>query len=193
MADGEAFDINTSLTLFGNSSLTEVQCVELPDWGFVAGIVMGVFGSVGINIGQNIQANGLAALPPELLDKPHKSKTWLKGLALFIGFSMLNFAAFALAPASILTPLESIQLVTNVFYNKFINKTRISRKLVAGTSCAVIGTVFTIVFGPPNADCSSVTILSDNWTKVPWITYLCARLIMPPLPFVRPHLSTAAR
>ncbi len=74
---------------------------------------MGVFGSIGINVGQNMQAGGIAKLPDEDKMKPHKSRMWIQGMIVFVSFSMLNFAALALAPASILTPLESIQFVTS--------------------------------------------------------------------------------
>ena len=39
------------------------ECAELPEWGFAIGVCMGVVGSIGINIGQNIQALGLQELP----------------------------------------------------------------------------------------------------------------------------------
>ena len=40
-------------------------CSELPSFGIYVGVVMGVFGSIGINIGQNMQASGLQKLPVE--------------------------------------------------------------------------------------------------------------------------------
>jgi hypothetical protein len=120
----------------------EAHCAgeALPEWGFWVGVGMyarpalqpqasaarahtvdvytryrrGVLGSIGINIGQNIQATGLQKLPEFQRAKPCNSRQWVVGLSIFIAFSMLNFAALALAPASILTPLESIQFVTNV-------------------------------------------------------------------------------
>lgn len=91
-------------------------CNALPEWGGAVGVVMGVFGSIGINVGQNLQAAGIQKLPEESRHKPQKSRQWRLGLGIFITFSMLNFAALALAPASVLTPLESIQFVTNVVY-----------------------------------------------------------------------------
>ena len=32
------------------------ECGELPEGGFIIGVVMGIFGSIGINVGQNIRA-----------------------------------------------------------------------------------------------------------------------------------------
>ena len=76
------------------------------------GIIMGVFGSVGINVGQNIQANGIQTLPPEQRNRPWKAKQWVTGLAIFLTFSIINFSALTFAPAAVLTPLESIQFIT---------------------------------------------------------------------------------
>ena len=52
---------------------------------------------------------------------------WIFGLLIFIAFSLLNFAALALAPTGILTPLESIQFVTNIAWNRFVNHKAVSR------------------------------------------------------------------
>ena len=153
-----------------------ITCEELPAWGAGIGVMMGVFGSIGINVGQNMQAQGLSALPDELKTSPHKSKMWLWGMGIFVSFSMLNFAALALAPASILTPLESIQFVTNIAYNKVINKATISWPMLAGTAITVLGTVFTVVFGPPGGGCHSVEMLEEFWTRPVWWVYLVVTL-----------------
>ena len=75
-------------------------CAELPDYGLVLGVLMGVVGSIGINIGQNLQAAGLQKLPELERAKPCKSRMWQVGLAIFIAFSLVNFAALALATAN---------------------------------------------------------------------------------------------
>ena len=153
-----------------------LKCQALPAWGFGVGVLMGVAGSIGINVGQNIQATALDELPDELKSKPHKSKLWLWGMVIFIIFSLINFAALALAPASILTPLESIQFVTNIFYNKFVNKKMISWAMQGGTWLTVLGTVFTVIFGPVGVPCHSVRTLENYWSKPTWLVYLIISL-----------------
>ena len=112
------------------------------DLGFAIGVGMGVIGSIGINVGQNLQAAGIQSLDMELRTQPHKSKTWIIGTVVFVMFSLINFAALALAPASVLMPLESIQFVTNVVYNRLINKAVVSMRMNAGVACACAGTSF---------------------------------------------------
>eukprot|EP00966_Prymnesium_polylepis_P205344 4758393-Prymnesium_polylepis.1 len=46
---------------------------------------------------------------------------WVAGMTIFIVGSMVNFAAFSFASSSILVPLEAVQLVVNVAFNKFVN------------------------------------------------------------------------
>ena len=149
-------------------------CEALPEWGFVIGVIMGVFGSIGINIGQNVQASALQALPELERLRPCQSKKWIAGLVVFIAFSMLNFAALALAPASILTPLESIQFVTNVVYNRFVNHAIVSKRMLFGVGLSLIGTVLSVVFGAGGGGgCNSLEQLAAYWTTNPlWWIYL---------------------
>ena len=153
-------------------------CAELPDYGLVLGVLMGVVGSVGINIGQNIQASGLQKLPDLERAKPCKSRMWQIGLAIFITFSLVNFAALALAPASILTPLESIQFVTNVIYNKFVNKAVVSQRMVLGVGLALVGTVLSVVFGASSGGCHSLQTLESFWLQWAWWLYLGSSLLL---------------
>ena len=92
----------------------------------VIGVTMGLIASISINSGQNLQALGLNS--EEARAKPYTSKIWCIGMAVFITGSFLNFAAFSFAASSILVPLEAVQFVTNVGFNKFINKTLLQQQ-----------------------------------------------------------------
>ena len=98
------------------------------------GITLGVLGSVFINTGNNLQSLGMAQLEVRY----HKlaaeeegnkkcdgkdedeagdgeidtceSPTWVIGTVIFVTGALLNFAAFAFAPQSILAALEGIQV-----------------------------------------------------------------------------------
>ena len=127
---------------------------------------------MGINVGQNMQAAGISELGEDACDRPWLSRQWVAGQILFILFSLLNFAAFALAPASILTPLESIQFVTNVFYNRFINHLVASRGMLAGVALAVLGSALSVTFGAQTAGCRTLGELSSFWLGGMWWSYL---------------------
>ena len=171
-----------------SSSSDEVAggCQALPSWGLLVGVAMGVAGSIGINIGQNLQAAGIMKLEEQKAMaiakgvekaatdfKPHKSRQWIVGLVIFIAFSLINFAAFALAPASVLTPLESIQFVTNIFYNRFVNRVRITRDMYLGVTITVVGTILTVVFGPEGgSSCHSIATLEGYWRSWLWWAWM---------------------
>lgn len=152
-----------------------IACDETPAWGLPLGIAMGVFGSVGINIGQNIQASGLMELPIEQRATPFKSLKWRIGLATFAISAIVNFAALALAPAAVLTPLESIQFISNIAWNSLINHVRVSRKMVVGTALTMVGTVISVIFGSGGgAACYTPEELASYWTNAGWWLYLGA-------------------
>lgn len=141
-------------------------CQELPAWGVPVGIAMGTVASIGINIGQNLQADGIRNLPESQREtQPWKSKKWQVGQGVFVSFSIVNFAALALAPASVLVPLESIQFVTNVAYSRIVHKTQVPIRMLAGVFCAVAGTVLSVVFGASGSGCHTLSELEWAWRE----------------------------
>ena len=152
---------------------TSRTCIKFPPALFPIGVVMGVFGSIGINVGQNLQADGIQQLPGEQRESEQwRSPKWRLGMALFISFSILNFVALAFAPASVLVPLESIQFVTNVAYSSLVHKKTVPRRMGAGVGLACLGTVFTVVFGAPGGGCHSIAVLESSWATGSWWFYV---------------------
>ncbi len=69
---------------------TTVVCQSLPPAGIYVGVAMGVLGSIGINIGQNLQASGLRLLSlQDRTKRPWKSRKWIFGMSMFILFSLI--------------------------------------------------------------------------------------------------------
>jgi len=151
-------------------------CEPLPEGAAPFGIALGSLASVGINIGQNMQADGIKALPLAQQMTPYKSRVWIIGETVFIACSIVNFAALALAPASVLVPLESIQFITNVAYSRIVHKARIPPRMIFGVLLAVVGTVLTVVFGAAGSGCHSLAELEWAWTSYLWWVYLTITL-----------------
>ena len=137
---------------------------------------MGVIGSIGINIGQNLQASGMQALPEEDRARPSRSRLWRTGTTIFATFALINFSALAIAPASVLTPLESIQFVTNIVYNRTVNKKAISHRMLIGVGCTLVGTVMSVIFGAESKDCPTLSALKQYWAGPAWIVFLVVTL-----------------
>ena len=137
----------------------------------ILGIVIHVVGSVGINIGQNIQAMALDALGDQQ-HKPWKSKLWVIGMATFAVSSIVTFGALALASASILVPLESVQFVVNIAFNKIIRKKSITPKMYAGVVMIMAGIALFVIFGPNEGVCFAEPELRGFWTSPTWWVYM---------------------
>lgn len=133
----------------------------------IVGIIIHIVGSVGINTGQNLQSlalqkHGLGIQPS--CAQLRQNRLWIFGTAMFVSFSILNFVALTLAPASILVPLESVQFVTNVMFGKFVRKVPIPNRMLMGVVSMVCGTALAVLFGPLESFCFSEPILINYWT-----------------------------
>lgn len=161
------------------------------------GIMMGILGSIGINIGNNMQALGLSIQQRDQRTK--KPPVWYIGTAIFLSASIINcsqlplpnllpvarrvrlhrkvapaFAvvAFGFAPAAILAPLESIQFVANVVFGRVVNKANITFRMYAGSFLIVAGTTVSIAFGPKSVYKFGLHHLKCFWVAPGWIFYL---------------------
>ena len=117
-------------------------------WFIGAGL--SVLGSVGSNLGINIQKYSFlqnSKLPVEQQRVYTRQPGWAVGLALVILGSVGDFAALALAAQSIITPIGSVTLVANMVFAHFWLKETLSRRDLTGTVLIIAGSVLTVSFG----------------------------------------------
>eukprot|EP00900_Chrysochromulina_parva_P022243 jgi/Chrpa1/4652/Chrysochromulina_OHIO_Genome00018068-RA len=150
----------------------------LPTWGVPFGVILSTVASIGINIGQNMQAQGINRLTEEQKSAPQQSRLWVIGMLVFIFSSLFNFVALAFAPASILTPIESIQFVTNIMYNRVYNGAPVSPLMVTGVTCAVVGTCLTVFFGAQGEKCFQGDYMEGLWRGPAWLVYFIGTMII---------------
>ena len=143
---------------------------EVPGWSVPVGIVMGLSASVGINVGNNIQAMALAQMQEKEVEK--KPRIFWVGTAIFAIASILNFVAFGFAPAAVLAPLESVQFVSNLMFARFVNNEHVSLRMCAGSGLVITGTIVAIVVGPSSVAKLSIADLKALWIEPAWIGYL---------------------
>ena len=86
-----------------NDIMDEAVRHELRRRCTILGVIIHIVGSIGINIGQNLQALALA----NGVTNKCKSKMWLIGLGVFGVASIVTFGALALASASMATSSRS--------------------------------------------------------------------------------------
>ena len=141
------------------------------------GILLGLCGSIMINVGNNVQALGMGLdAAQQDLDVKERSKRpkvlWITGTVTFIVGSVINFVAFVFAAASVLAPLEAIQFVSNLVFARFVTKVPVSRRMVAGSALIVAGTVGAVAGGPMTVTSFTIPQLRGFWESPAWIAYV---------------------
>ncbi|KAL1525925.1 hypothetical protein AB1Y20_020751 [Prymnesium parvum] len=137
------------------------------------GIFLGITASIGINIGNNIQSLGLQRQAEQ-----KGSRLFATGTVIFVTASVVNFAAFAFAPAAILAPLESFQFVSNLFFNHYVNKKVITRRMITGVSMVIVGCGTAVGLGPNEVYEFTLMKLVDFWTEPAWCGYLVGIMLL---------------
>jgi len=152
-----------------------------------AGIVLGLAGSIAINVGNNLQSRGMFLLEEERIRTTSTfgaggndqeidactSTMWVCGTVVFVTGALLNFASYGFAPQSLLATLESIQFVTNLFLGKWMQKKVIVRKMYFGTFTTVLGTILAVSFSSKiGARIEVIADLARLWGNGLWISYL---------------------
>jgi len=94
------------------------------------------------------------------------------GTSIFIFGSFINFAAFALAAASVLAPLEAVQFITNLVFGKIVHGHTISGKMKVGSFLTAIGTIVAIACGPMSVYEFEIDDLLCFWQSPLWIAYV---------------------
>ena len=143
-------------------------------WSVIVGIMLGLGASIGINVGNNIQslAMGKEVDDDDFLGKKRKKKMFIGGTVLFASASIVNFVAFAFAPAAVLAPLEAIQFVSNLIFNRFVCKREITRRMVIGSCLIILGVVGAIVCGPRGGAEFTISQLIGFWAHELWLGFL---------------------
>jgi hypothetical protein len=86
---------------------------------FFLGVLMGLYGSIGVNTGQNLQSSEFFGNAGEAESNrtPSNRRWFIIGTTIFASAAIINFVAFSFAPTSVLQPLEGSQFIANVVFN----------------------------------------------------------------------------
>lgn len=141
------------------------------------GITLGLAASVAINLGQNLKAD-------------FEDRRWLTGQILFVGGAIVNFVAFAFAPASVLAPLEGAQFVTSFLYSFFFKraalydkareeyKMKAVRQIGGGTALVVVGIALPVAFLPATVAIFDDTAIWCFWRGTTWWIYFSCTTVV---------------
>ena len=107
----------------------------------------------------------------------------IAGTTIFLFGSLINFAAFAFAAASVLAPLEAVQFITNLVFGKCVHGLAISRRMQLGSALTAVGVGVAVGCGPMSVFEFSMDDLLCFWRDPFWLlfvgcAYAAALLIM---------------
>ena len=130
-------------------------------------MVLAVIGNIIINIGMNSMkhAHNINSDPETGKPIKHFSRIpwWWAGMLGIVGGEVGNLIAYGYAPASIVTPIGSIGVVTNVILTTFVLKERLTLRILVGVGLVIAGIAMTVIFAP----LSMIFVGSSNlWTDV---------------------------
>ena len=97
--------------------------------------------------------------------------TWQCGLALVIIGSLFDFAALAFASQSLIAPLGSLTLVSNVFLAPLLLKEKLSRRDVICTLVIVVGAALAVSCASHDDSTQSVSAMFSNFLRIQFIAY----------------------
>jgi len=141
-----------------------------------AGAILAAVGSIASNLGVNVQKFSFlknAKLEPAE-QKPYvKQPLWAVGLVLVISGSLCDFAALALAAASIVSPIGALTLVSNIAFAHFGLKEILSKRDLFGTCLILLGSVLSVAFGNHTEQTYTMDELRELYTATGFIVYAC--------------------
>ena len=130
------------------------------------GVAIGICGSIFINIGNNLVA--MSGAQPE-----SAGRLATIGWLVFAFGTVCVLIAFAFAAAAVVAPLESLQFVVNLIFNRLVKGIELTCRMVGGTLLILIGTAIVVFNGPK--DHSLVTplrTLEAYWWSPLWLSWL---------------------
>lgn len=126
-----------------------------PKYIWIFGVFLAALGSVISNLGVSIQK--LTHLKYGKTVKNGKKKEiwkhglWWLGLSLVVVGSMADFSALSFTPQSLVAPLGSMTLVSNVIFAPYLLNEKITKRDLMGTATILVGSVVTVVFADHNS------------------------------------------
>ncbi len=96
----------------------------------------------------------------------YKSKVWVLGLALIILGSAADFAALAFGAQSIIAPLGSLTLVSNVFFAPCLLGEKLTQRDVFATAAIVTGASIAIIFASHKDTIYGCALRAQRWDRL---------------------------
>ena len=148
---------------------------------WILGVILAIFGSAGSNFGQNIQKYSLTYYNRRRKDKVspyYKQPLWLVGLLFMVVCSLCDLIALSMAAQSIIAPLGSVTLITNLLFGHLWLKEDLGKKELGGTLAILLGSILTVSFGNHYEPSYNLAHILKLWKNADFIFFLILLLLI---------------
>jgi len=153
----------------------------MSDYLWIVGAALSIVGSIFSNLGVNVQKysqNKEAERPKDKQRVYYKQGLWVVGIVLVVLGSLGDFWALSMAAQSIVAPIGSITLVTNVLFARFGLKEELTRMDIIGTALVIIGSVTSVAFGNHESKEYTLDELKKLYQATGFIVYIVLMVIV---------------
>lgn len=147
---------------------------------WLVGAGLSIIGSIFSNLGVNVQKysqNKEAERPKDQQRVYYKQGFWVMGIILVVLGSLGDFWALSMAAQSIVAPIGSITLVTNVLFARFGLHEELTRMDVIGTALVIVGSVLSVAFGNHESKEYTLDQLKELYQATGFIVYIVLMVI----------------
>ena len=141
---------------------------------FWVGVVSAVFGSIILNFGLNIQKLAfvkLARLPPAKRVKVYCFPLWIFGFIVFAIGNAGDAIGLAFTAQSIITPIGSVSLVSNLVFAWLLVGESLDRVTVSATLLIVLGVVMIVASGDQRCTNFTLEALMSRFRQSAFLTF----------------------
>ena len=114
-------------------------------------MILAILGNIVINVGMNCMKHAHNLIQnPEVSSQRHflRMPWWWAGILFIVFGELANLTAYGYAPAAIVTPMGSVGVVTNVFITTFLLKEPLTKQILIGAACVILGSVVVVGYAP---------------------------------------------
>jgi len=158
------------------------------NYSWLVGVVLAALGSFVSNLGVTLQklhhiqsakssSSSSSSTAESSRGDYYKQALWRVGLALVVVGSVADFAALSFAPQSLVAPLGSLTLVSNVIFAPLLLKEKITTRDLIATVTIVSGSTIAVAFASHDDVIYGMADLFSFYFRLPFLAYISAVLV----------------